>query len=99
MKIGHFVLNGEIYIVAPKSGGGVSLVGGQGTRKVLIGKLDDGSYVQETVGGNLYGSIIRNEGRADVNCIPAQHWLQAAGGQLETAKQPSVDNIKTMINK
>lgn len=59
MKIGHWVKNGTIKMEAPQRGQGINLVDEQGNRKILIGKLDDGSYGGEFIGSKLYSSLFQ----------------------------------------
>lgn len=59
MIIGHMTKNGRIVLQAPQAGQGIELVDEQGTQKVLIGKLPDGSYAGKFVGSKLYSSMFQ----------------------------------------
>ncbi|HOV80320.1 MAG TPA: LamG domain-containing protein [Bacillota bacterium] len=65
---GLFTKNGRIVLQDPQKGQGLEVWDGT-TRKVLIGKLDDGTIGQEIVGGELYSSRIRSGGKTDTSYI------------------------------
>jgi len=60
--------NGRFVLQDPKAGQGIEVWDGA-TRKVLIGRLDDGRIGQEIVGGKLYSSRIRSGGKTSTSYI------------------------------
>jgi hypothetical protein len=81
--------NGSLILQDPAKGQGLEVWDGS-TRKVLIGRLDDGTIGQEIVGGKLYSSTIRSGGKTDTSYIEL-----AAGG---TEPLRVVQNGKTALN-
>lgn len=67
-RFGMWSKNGQIILQDPQPGQGLEVWDGS-TRKVLIGRLDDGSIGQEIVGGKLYSSRIRSGGKTSTSYI------------------------------
>jgi len=60
--------NGRFILQDPLTGQGIEVWDGA-VRKVLIGRLDDGSIGQEIVGGTLYSSLFRTGAKTDTAYI------------------------------
>lgn len=67
-RFGLWNKNGQIILQDPQTGQGMEVWDG-GTRKVLIGRLDDDSIGQEIRGGKIYSTLIRSGGPGDTSYI------------------------------
>lgn len=89
MRIGHFVKNGKVDLIAPESNQGIRVFDASNNQKVLIGNLGGGEYGAKITDGKIYSSIIRT-GEEDsdtyVALVPPNGFVVMCGGQkvLET---------------